>query len=477
MWRSPRVLPGDLAFETSRGDRGVVRAWKGPFWDPEICVLEERMTELGDLSNDELIARLRAHVGRGNEWLVGLLSYLAEVDARRLHAEHACSSMWDFCVRRLGMSEGEANRRIAAARVLRQFPLARGYLERGAIHLCAVYEMHKHLTEDNHEELLREASGKSTKAVAEMIAARFPKPDVFPCIEPVSPQLELAVATTEMAPSGTPTSLAPPPTPPVVRPRVEPLSATRYRVELTVSAETKAKLERIKDLMCHRNPPGDLEKIFDASIELLLVKLEKERLGKTSRPKATKDLPTEEQQDPALDAQRDGHPRGASNPAPAEETNEAPQPMRRKISRPVRREVFARDGAQCTYVDAEGNRCAARGYLELDHVHAKALGGSDEATNLRVRCRAHNHWHAEQVFGRKYIEERIHVRHRTCARPSAPSADPSAATSSFEVVARGLRSLGFREAEVRAAMARLQTMLDPALPTETILREALRLLT
>ena len=34
-----------------------------------------------------------------------------------------------------------------------------------------------------------------------------------------------------------------------------------------------------------------------------------------------------------------------------------------------------------------------------------------------------------------------------------------------------------REPEVRAAMARLQTMLDPAVPAETILREALRLLT
>ena len=117
------------------------------------------MTKLGELSNEELIARLRAHVGRGNVWMVRLLAYLAEVDARRLYAEHACTSMWDFCVRRLGMSEGEANRRIAAARVVRQFPLTRAYLERGAIHLCAVYELHKHLTEENHEELLREASG------------------------------------------------------------------------------------------------------------------------------------------------------------------------------------------------------------------------------------------------------------------------------------------------------------------------------
>src|SRR5690606_10766194 len=185
----------------------------------------------------------------------------------------------------------EAQRRIAGARLLCRFPRARGYLERGELHLCALYEMHKHLTEDNHEELLREAAGKSTRAVGEMLAARFPRPDVHPCIEPLAPQPELPVTTTEMPPPVA--ALSPAPAPAEAMPqgmvvcgRLEPLSATRYRVELTVSAEAKAKLERVKDLMRHRNPTGDLEKIFDVSLDLLLVKLEKERLGKTLRPRA-----------------------------------------------------------------------------------------------------------------------------------------------------------------------------------------------
>src|SRR5690606_22172306 len=154
-------------------------------------------------------------------------------------------------------------------------------------------------------------------------------------------------------------------------------------------------------------------------------------------------------------------------------TEERRPTRRRCIPRAVRREVFARDGEQCTYVDAAGNRCPERGYLELDHVHARALGGSDEVDNLRVLCRLHNRWHAEQVFGRAYVEERIHFRHRKCGRPPAPPAG----TASFEGAFRGLRSLGFRDPELRAAMTRLQTTVDPATPTETILREALRLLT
>ncbi len=473
------------------------------------------MTKLGDLSNDELLARLRTHVGQGNVWLAGLLAYLAEVDARRLYAEQACTSTWDFCVRRLGMSESEAQRRIVAARLVRSFPVARGYLERGEIHLCALYEMHKHLTADNHEELLRAAVGKTTKAVAEMIAARFPKPDVHPCIEPLAPQPALPVATTAMLPPsdaglpasapalGTGSGTAPAP----VRPRVEPLSASRYRVELTVSAETKAKLERIQDLTRHRDPSGNLEKIIEASIDLLLLKVEKERLGKTTRPKTktpstTADArPKTKTPSTTADARPETKTRSATTDADVGTNSAAPPkpPRRGHVARATRREVWARDAEQCTFVDAEGNRCTARGFLELDHIKAQALGGSDEASNLRLRCRVHNNLHAEQVFGREFIAERIDFRQRKYAAPAqAEGKDAAAAqtqrkytepaqaprkyaaalqTPSFETAARGLRSLGFREAEVREVIGRLAKSLDPVTSVETIVKDALRLLT
>ncbi len=478
------------------------------------------MTKLGELSNDELLARLRAHVGRGNVWLIGLLAYVAEVDARRLYAEQACTSTWDFCVRKLGMSDSEAQRRIAVARVVRRFPLAGGYLERGEVHLCALYELHKHVTLDNHEELLRAAVGKTTKAVAEMLAARFPKPDVHACIEPLDPQPALPVVSAESPPpsevassaaaalSALATSSALAALPALVAstprewPRVEPLSASRYRVELTISAETRATLENIQELMRHRNPSGDLEKIIEVALDLLQAKLERERLGKTTRSK---------EKTPSSTTPADG---GTSSAA-----QHSPKPARRRhVAKAVQREVWARDGAQCTFVDADGNRCPGRGFLELDHIDAKALGGSDEAANLRLRCRVHNRVHAEHVFGRAYIEERIHLRQRKSAAPTqarpgqaapaqtgAKAAEPAqqhrkqptpaqeqrkaaseqarskptalAHSPSFETAVRGLRTLGFREPEVRQVITRLESSLEPDTSAETIVRHALRLLT
>jgi hypothetical protein len=137
-----------------------------------------------------------------------------------------------------------------------------------------------------------------------------------------------------------------------------------------VSAELRDKLQRAQDLMRHRNPTGDMAVVFERALDALLEDLEKERLGKTRRPRPTT-RPT-----------KPGH-----------------------VSRATRRAVFEGDGEQCTFVDAQQHRCPARTFLELDHEQSRALNGSDDAANLRVRCRAHNQLHAEQVFGREHVAQ------------------------------------------------------------------------
>ncbi|OJY28519.1 MAG: hypothetical protein BGO98_05455 [Myxococcales bacterium 68-20] len=169
----------------------------------------------------------------------------------------------------------------------------------------------------------------------------------------------------------------------------------------------------------------------------------------------------------------------ASGPAKAERSKAepaAPAPAAkasrrgsRYVPAELRREVFARDGERCTYVGPDGDRCPARGYLELDHIPPKAFGGTETAANLRVRCRAHNALYAEQVFGRVHVAGRMDLRHRKYAAPRP---------TSFETAARGLLAMGFRETEARRALETLATKHDiEAAPVETVLREALLVLT
>ncbi|HXK17317.1 MAG TPA: hypothetical protein VNG33_05935 [Polyangiaceae bacterium] len=81
------------------------------------------------------------------------------------------------------------------------------------------------------------------------------------------------------------------------------------------------------------------------------------------------------------------------------ESFEAPRRRARYIPAAERREVYQRDCGRCTYVDERGERCCETRYLELHHLQPFARQGAHVASNLTLRCRAHNALAAEQDFG------------------------------------------------------------------------------
>lgn len=334
---------------------------------------QTRTMALKELSNDALVSRLTAICLAGRRLEARLILYLVEVEDRRLDVEQAYSSMFDFCRRKLGMSDGSAFRRIVAARLVRRFPSILPRIESGDITLTNLTLLRRHLTDENAQELVSASCGKSKRAVQELVAARFPKADVPSTIRSIG----VAGEDDERAAA-----------------RVTPLSAERHEVRLTVSTQTRDKLERARDLMRHRNPNGDLGVVLDEALSLLLDQLEKQREGKAARP--------------------------GSRPAPVPQEPRA-QRQRRPISRAVRREVYARDGEQCAYVDDNGNRCPSRAFLELEHIEPHAMGGSDDAENVAVFCNAHNDDAAKKKFGRAFIERKIAERRARAKGGDAPA--------------------------------------------------------
>jgi hypothetical protein len=76
------------------------------------------------------------------------------------------------------------------------------------------------------------------------------------------------------------------------------------------------------------------------------------------------------------------------------------------VSNQTRREVAERDGLGCTFVNASGERCGERAFLELDHRKAKGEGGGSEPDNVRMLCRSHNQLEAERVYGKAFMERK-----------------------------------------------------------------------
>jgi hypothetical protein len=330
-------------------------------------VVWEVMNEesLSTMSDRELVERLVELVRQERRLTAAVLVHLGEVEARQLYRPAACSSMHAYCTGVLGMSEDQAFKRIRAARVVRRFPVVGAAVEEGRLHLSGVVLVAPHLTADNVEALVAEASGKS-KAEIEVLLARWaPRPDVPERLERVAQQTE--VAPGPVAPDG-------------VRPgagsagegeraaTMAPLAPARFALQLTIGEATERKLRRAQALLRHQVPSGDLAEVLDRALDALLDRVEGRKFGKTRAPRAAKACSNE-----------------------------------RTVPREVRRQVVARDGLRCSFVSDDGRRCEETGFLELDHVVPVSRGGRASVDGIRILCRSHNQYEAERILGREMV--------------------------------------------------------------------------
>ena len=162
----------------------------------------------------------------------------------------------------------------------------------------------------------------------------------------------------------------------------------RFVLQVAISKETREKLEYAQALMSHV-AGCDLARVFDRALDTLIAKLEAGRCGAASKPRAKR----------------------------------RPTLSQRHIPAHVKHAVWQRDGGQCTYTTESGHRCPARDLLQYDHVEPVARGGEATVDNLRLRCRTHNQYAAEQAFGRR-VSSDDRVRRRSgfvgqaCGSPS-----------------------------------------------------------
>ena len=356
---------------------------------------------LDGLSNEDLQASTKQLVGASNRLLAALLAHLAEVEARGVHRERACASLYTYCVYELRLSEDSAFRRSKAARLARAFPKLLDAVARGELHLTGLLMLGPHLTDENQNEVLALAKHRTKREIAQLVRKLDPEPHVPTCIEPLGPAPARLMGPANPSWAKMVQALAGPvrELPEGQRPAdwvpnelgvsevaeaaevSEVSEATtvfsepqRYKVELTASQEYVDLLEEARDLLSHALPHATLDEIHVRALRALVTELKKKKYGATDEPREAKS----------------GEPRGRHVPAK------------------VRRTVAKRDGERCTFVDpVTGRRCRETRMLEMHHIKAHALGGPPTAKNLTLRCRAHNALAAEQDFGREFMREKV----------------------------------------------------------------------
>lgn len=78
----------------------------------------------------------------------------------------------------------------------------------------------------------------------------------------------------------------------------------------------------------------------------------------------------------------------------------------RRVTKAGTRVLVIREAnAECTFKDPKtGKVCGSRFQVQVDHITPKALGGDDEAKNLRLLCRQHNLLMAEKALGKTLMQ-------------------------------------------------------------------------
>jgi hypothetical protein len=327
------------------------------------------LASLARLSDDDLAARAKSLAARERDATAQMIAHLAEMDTRDIHLRAGYPRLYEYCLRVLRLSEWEAWNRIEAARVARRFPGLFDMLEEGSIHLTGIKLLAPHLTEENHRKVLECARWKSKLAIGEIVARLHPVPDVPTSVVPIlefglvaSPPSALprhpassAEPQTPATASGTPPIV--PPSPPAQPATLTPLSPRRYKLQLTISAETLEKLRRAKDMLGHVVAAGDDDAVLNRALTVLLDKLAREKLARTDKP-------------------RPGRPRNR---------------RARRPSAAVRRVLWERDGGRCKYISPDGHRCEETRRIEGHHLDPWALGNdADDPEAFELRCSRHN---------------------------------------------------------------------------------------
>ena len=346
------------------------------------------MSTLEGVSHARLLIRLRELVVRDHVHEAELIAHLAEVDARRLYLEQACSSMFDYCVRVLRFSEGVAYKRIAVARAVREFPELLGAIERGELHLTAASLIAPHLDRECAALWFAAVRHKTAREIKQWIADRKPKDYVKASVRKVvarrlvldtpkgaevtggvrsgalqvrdsasceaAPQRDVRAVANEMTKRSSAS--------------LEPLGTGRYCVRVTIDSVAHEELQELRALLRHQIPDGDVAKIVERAIHALLEQARKQK-------------------------------RGARSPrTPAKTPTPSKRPAR-KIPTAIRHAVWERDGGRCSFESRKGRRCGTRDFLEFHHHVPWARCQQHRESNIHLRCRAHNQHAAELDFG------------------------------------------------------------------------------
>ena len=421
--------------------------------------VEVYFKQLRNQSSEELDQSARELVSTEKQNVARLIAHLAEIGERKYHVELGYGKLFEYCTRRLKLGEGTVYRRLQVARECRRFPQILDALFSGRLNLTGASLIAPYLTEDNVEDLISKAEGKTRREIEKVLATVAPKEEFAPSIrkQPACEQKTNGERSEEVTQStATPEAKLSAPaggrrTPDILEPATE----ERYNVRFNAGKPFTEKFTRLAEVLGVVSPHNHIEEILTVALDIALDKKDPQRklerrrkreekkktpcagegacAGRATRPaeaglakRATRPAdgklvgrvpcPGEESR-----AQEPGRP------CPGEGAKEAGSKLKtenavgsglanpavsRHVPEALRQREFERAGYQCEYHGPDGTRCSSRTDLEIEHTKPFGVFGSHDEKDLRVLCSAHNRHAADKYYGQDFMERKIEAARR-----------------------------------------------------------------
>ena len=281
-----------------------------------------------------------------------LLLALIEVEKSSVHLRMGFSSLFQYAVSSLDLSEAVAFNAISVARKMREVPELEN--EVASIGVSKLRKIVSVLTPLNQAEWISKAKALSSRALEKEVARVNPRA--------ASPE------------------------------RSHYVSEKRLELELGVSEELMLKIRRAQDQVSQSlGRPASLEETLEQMAAFFL--RHKDPLERARRVIAKKGLQVESS--PGLQDEAGARQAEQKSTTQAEQKSGTLNKrftgtVRRPIPRATLHAVRLRDRNQCQAPKPQGGICGSRRWIDLHHLKPVSLGGTNAEENLVTLCRAHH---------------------------------------------------------------------------------------
>jgi hypothetical protein len=338
-----------------------------------------------NVSDEVLLLNTKEYVSREREMTLQILHHLKEVERRRLFASLGYSSLFDYATKELGYCAASACRRIDAMRLLKELPSLEEKIQEGKLSLSTVaraqsFFKKETISLDDKTLVMTSLENKSIREVERTLLYLSSQPEVH------------------------------------LQERIKPVTQQLSEVRFFADDELLKNFEILKGLLGYSYPNMTTGELIAYLAELGLAKLnpslnepKKSSAQVRTQPQAQAEIKIQASHPQKLihtcGQVCDDKSQGLSvevTPAPNESARKSKRQRSRYIPRQVARAVWKRDQGQCTWVSPlNGKLCGSTYRLQLDHIQAFALCGSNTVQNLRLLCFHHNQLEAERLFGNR----------------------------------------------------------------------------